>query len=148
MLILLALMFSLYAEATKIKVVTREAINGGLFGYDYVTSNLVTYTTEYQGKEITHVGYEVTCAKPGWTSCPKLGAEYRPSTLQDNWDQTQVNKADELMNYALQKMAYGVQSGTYNLQVQVQGELLRRIYEVVWDARTGKVEIFREDVSL
>ena len=148
MLILLALMFSFHAEATKIKVVSREAINGGLFGYDYVTSNLVTYTTEYQGKEIPHLGYEVTCLKPGWTACPKLGAEYRPSNLQDNWDQTQVNKADELMNYALQKISDGVQTGTYSIQVHVQGELLKRIYEVVWDARCAKVEIFREDVSL
>ncbi len=147
-LMAIILFASLQAEATKIKVISREAINGGFFGYDYVHAEMTTYTTEHEGKTYTHLGYEVTCAKPGFTLCPKLGAEYRPAQPTDNWDNTQILKADELMTYALQKIAQGDVSGTHAITVHVAGESVKRVYEVVWNSNAGKIEITREDFKI
>ena len=132
------------AKAVKYKVISREATHGGLFGYDYVNSDPVTYYTETNGTQVAHIGYEVTCRQPGTTSCPKLGHYYRPANPTDGWDQTQINKADELMQYAIDQIDQGYTTGSFSINVQVQGEPTLRVYEVTWDSSIGKIEITRE----
>ncbi len=134
--------------AGKIKVIERSAYNGGLFGYKFVDTDIVTYTSHEGGRDVTRNGYVVNCSEPGLESCPKLGAEYRPGGTVDDWDATQVNKVDELMEFALKQINLGQNAGVHSVSVLVNGESYYRNYEVIWDSTNGKIVITREDFRL
>jgi hypothetical protein len=131
----------------KYPVLARETSGGGLFGYAHVKSALATFIIG----NVTTVGYDVDCAGKGFSSCPALGAQYRPTNPIDNWDATQVTYTDNLVNYALQQITQGNHTGSYSVNVQVQGEATMRVYQVEWnsaddDALDSNIIVNRDDV--
>ena len=104
--VVVALFLSLSATVSaKYPVLSREAHNGGFFGYKDVVSTPTIFLVIVNGNESFRTGYAVCCDNPGWETCPKLGQEYVPAVDPPaDWDAVQIDKTDYLVAYALDQI--------------------------------------------
>ncbi len=128
------------------KVLERNATGGGFFGYKTVTSDVTVFEISVNNKIQTVTGYSVNCQDPGYEGCPKLGAEFLPTNPSNDWDQVQISATDFLMDFALNQIKNGVQSGSSFRKIKVDGETGYRIYEVIWSS-TGNITITRDQLN-
>lgn len=139
---------SSFTVSAKYPVLSREATRGGLFGYEFVKSELRIFEVinEADGSIFYRNGYEVICRQPGIESCPKLYAEIKYG--HDQWDQTQINTIDYLMKIAIEKEKIPGDYGKFVYKVRVAGENFTRVYELSWNNAKGLIQITRDDIPL
>ena len=141
-------------NASAWKIISREASNGGLFGYKDVSWKMVLYPCD--NGEVKCRGAEVKCCDPGWHHCPKSTVGMAVDPLPgESPDATDLSKSDDLMAYALSKIGTGTLRGTHLITVSVvapDGSSTFRRYLVKWkagkeDGDDSLIEVFRDDVK-
>lgn len=114
-------------SASAWQIISRQATNGGLFGYYSVKWAIVSHTDE-AGRTIK--GADLTCKDPGFERCPRK--EVLPAPPDEPVDMVDVMKGDELMDYAFSKIESGDLTGSHTITVYNVDDNTYRIYKVEW----------------
>ncbi|MFN9583080.1 MAG: hypothetical protein ACK566_10525 [Bacteroidota bacterium] len=122
--------FELFA---KWPIVSRHTSKGGFFGYDEVDWHIVNVEGVNDG--IYFKGAVVKCSNPGFHRCPKSTVGHIVGTDLDPIDE---QKAEDLINYALQKIEDGVFTGSHSITVYNVNSNQTRIYYVDWSANDAQ----------